>query len=76
MIKVKDLLEALKKFDPELPVIAAADDEGNSYHPADTPGGFFCPELDRHYIEEVYPEEYFDDARDSGHEPVVNCVML
>lgn len=76
MIKVKDLVEALSKYDPELPVLAAADDEGNYYHPVYLPSEYYCPYFDGNYIEQVYPKEYFDDAVDEGHTPTVNCLVM
>ena len=33
LLKVKDLIEQLQKFDPELPVMSQRDPEGNGYSP-------------------------------------------
>lgn len=75
---VGELIEGLKKFDPELKVIAAKDDEGNGYHSAYMPGAAFCPELEENWIDTVVPEEYFDDYEEYDLEdrPKVNCVVL
>ena len=31
-LKVKDIIKALQKYDPELPVVYASDEEGNSFN--------------------------------------------
>ena len=72
MVTVKELIAELQKYDPDLPVIASADDEGNRYHAVYMPGEAYCPELDSYMIKEVVPKEYFDEHEDAE----VNCLVM
>jgi len=70
-MKVKELIKALKKFDPELEVLTSKDSEGNGYNRTD----FYlsqghCSELNSGYIENITYEEDIEDLNE------VNCVVI
>lgn len=57
MITVKELIEALQEFDPEMPVILQKDSEGNGYSPLAAWGkGTYV--ADSTWSGEVYDEDW------------------
>lgn len=62
-MKVWELIEELKKYDPELRVVKQKDDEGNGYHfmyAVDDDCYIPKSDLESYYLE-VYPEEYLEE---------------
>lgn len=68
MMKVKDLIEQLQQFDPELIVVKSKDDEGNSFHKlwsVDDRGFILTESLDKFYLEVLDEESVIDEYSDS-----------
>jgi hypothetical protein len=63
-MKVSELIEFLKKENPEAEVLLSSDEEGNSFEPAD--GGFafgnFDVEKDKKYPFKIQDQIYHADA--------------
>ena len=79
-MKVKDLIEGLKNYYPELKVICPKDDEGNGYVTCYMPSAAYSPDLYNHWIEDVYTEglsldDYCED-NELDKPPAFNCVVL
>ena len=75
---VGELIVGLKELDPSLVVLMPRDDEGNGYNRAYMPSRGYCPDMDSSWIEDVIPEQYFDDYEEYGLEekPKPNCITL
>lgn len=75
-MKVKELIEILKEFDPEKEIIIGKDSEGNSFSPLDEQiyAGLYCP--DSTWSGEFYEdstigdEEYFQPDKDNSIEVI------
>jgi len=61
-MKIRELIEALQKFDPELEVYASKDDEGNGYRKLTCePATGRVDPRETHYIESFYFDEWSDE---------------
>jgi hypothetical protein len=66
-MKVKELIETLKNFDPELVVILSGDGEGNNFSPMDdiSDNSIYVPDTD--YSGSIYLEKLDDELEKMGY---------